>query len=41
MRVGRLGSVVAAVMLAALVTGGGPAAGQSDYAQTGLTTGVA
>ncbi|WP_280240747.1 CAP family protein [Nocardia abscessus] len=37
MRVGRLVSVIAAVMLAALVTGGGPAAGQSDYAQTGLT----
>lgn len=37
MRIGRLVSVVAAVMLAALVTGGGPAAGQSDYAQTGLT----
>ncbi|WP_157229145.1 CAP family protein [Nocardia brevicatena] len=37
MRVGRLVSVVAAVMLTALVTGGGPAAGQSDYTQTGLT----
>ncbi|MGV9541025.1 CAP family protein [Nocardia beijingensis] len=37
MRVGRLVSVVAAVMLAALVAGGGPAAGQTDYAQTGLT----
>ncbi|WP_406276833.1 CAP family protein [Nocardia sp. NBC_00881] len=37
MRVGRLVSVVVAVMLAALVAGGGPAAGQSDYAQTGLT----
>lgn len=37
MRVGRSVWVVAAVMLAALVTGGGPAAGQSDYAQTGLT----
>ncbi|MFC4374240.1 CAP family protein [Nocardia halotolerans] len=37
MRVGGLVSVVATVMLAALVNGGGPAAGQSDYAQTGLT----
>ncbi|MEU6829146.1 CAP family protein [Nocardia beijingensis] len=37
MRVGRLVSVVAAVMLAALVAGEGTAAGQSDYAQTGLT----
>ncbi|MGA6203368.1 CAP family protein [Nocardia testacea] len=37
MRVGRSISVVAAVILAALVTGGGPATGQSDYAQTGLT----
>ncbi|MBF6193982.1 MULTISPECIES: CAP family protein [Nocardia] len=37
MRVGRLVSVVAAVMLAAFVAGGGPAAGQSNYAQTGLT----
>ncbi|MBF6467110.1 secretion protein [Nocardia beijingensis] len=37
MRVGRLVSVVAAVMLAAFVAGGGAAAGQSDHAQTGLT----
>lgn len=37
MRVGRLVSVIAAAMLAALVTSGGPAAAQSDYAQTGLT----
>ncbi|MGW0251573.1 CAP family protein [Nocardia goodfellowii] len=37
MRVGRLVSVVAAVMFAALISGGGTAAGQSDYAQTGLT----
>ncbi|MFI6315371.1 CAP family protein [Nocardia fusca] len=37
MRVGRLVSVIAVVLLAALVTGGGPAAGQSNYAQTGLT----
>ncbi|NKY35063.1 secretion protein [Nocardia speluncae] len=37
MRFGRLVSAIAAVMLAALVTGGGPAAGQSDFTQTGLT----
>ncbi|MFI1465269.1 CAP family protein [Nocardia carnea] len=36
MRFGRFVPVVAAVMLAALVSGG-PAAAQDDYAQTGLT----
>ncbi|MGV9970305.1 CAP family protein [Nocardia beijingensis] len=37
MRVGRLVSVIAAVLLAALVCGGGPAAGQGDPTLAGLT----
>ncbi|MGW4719562.1 CAP family protein [Nocardia sp. NPDC004260] len=37
MRVGRLVSVIAAVMVAALAAGGGPAAGQGDFPQAGLT----